>query len=109
MPKIVVRSIGAAKNLKALVDGACAAFQRDDGDRLTEPITRLSALQNEVLIRCSSSPRTESAIGHTLMLRAEGGRCSLNEGPLFLYAGCRRADARDVERRLLRCGRCREP
>jgi hypothetical protein len=42
--KIVVRGLEPAASIKAIVDGATAAMQRDDRGRIRDAITRLSAL-----------------------------------------------------------------
>jgi hypothetical protein len=42
--RIAVRRLEPAKNVKAVVDGATAAMQRDDPDRVSDAIARLSAL-----------------------------------------------------------------
>lgn len=42
--RIAVRGLEPARSVKAIVDGATAAMQRDDPDRVRDAITRLSAL-----------------------------------------------------------------
>jgi hypothetical protein len=44
--RVTVHQLELAKSIKAIVDGATAAMQRDDADRVNEAVTRLARLQH---------------------------------------------------------------